>query len=58
MFDVEQPDHIPSVDEILSLVNLTMTSNQGYDYFYVRSRLNNKIVEDVPNKMDEWKSRY
>lgn len=57
-FSMEQPGHILSVDEILSLVNLTMASDQGYDWFYVWAHANNKIVEDVQDKVDGWKSRY
>lgn len=58
VFATEQPGHIPSVDEVLLLTNLTMTNEEGNDWYYVRARANNKIVEDVPNKMDGWKARF
>lgn len=57
VFSMEQPDHIPSIDEVLSLTNLAATNDQGCGWFYVRARAKNKIVEDVSNKVDRWKNR-
>lgn len=58
VFYIEQPDHIPLVNEVLSLTNLVMAKVEGNDWYYVRARANNKIIEDIPNKVDGWKTQF
>lgn len=53
-----QPGHLPEVDEILSLTNIVDAHAEGSGWYYVRAHPHNKIVEDVPNKVEEWKSRF
>lgn len=52
LFGMEQPGHIPQADELISLVNLAKAFDQGYEWFYVRAQPKNKLVKDVPNKID------
>lgn len=52
LFGKEQKRCVPSVEDLLSLLNLTKASDQGDGWFYVRARPRNKIVEDVLNKIE------